>query len=106
MAKYLLQASYSSDGVKGLTREGAASRRASFETTVARLGGQLEAFYFAFGDVDAVVLVDLPDNTSANALSLVINQSGMVHVKTIVLMTAEEVDRAIGQHVEYRAPGQ
>jgi hypothetical protein len=39
-------------------------------------------------------------------LSLVINRSGMVHLKTIVLMTPEEVDQAIGQHVDYRAPGQ
>jgi uncharacterized protein with GYD domain len=106
MAKYLFQASYTSEGLQGLTRDGASSRRSAIETTVGHLGGRLEAFYYAFGEVDAYVLVDLPDNVSANALSLVINRSGMVHLKTIVLMTPEEVDQAIGQHVDYRAPGQ
>ena len=106
MAKYLFQASYTLDGVEGLAREGAASRRSAVKKTIARMGGKLEAFYYAFGDVDAYVIADLPDNASANALSLAINRSGMVHLTTTVLMTPEEVDQALGQQVEYRAPGE
>ena len=105
MGKYLFQASYTSEGVRGLIRDGASNRRTAVETTVTRLGGQVEAFYYALGDVDVYAVVDLPDNVSANAVSLVINRTGVVHLKTTVLMTPEEVDQAIGRQVDYRAPG-
>ena len=106
MATYLFEASYSSDGVRGLIRDGGARRRAAIEAAAASLGGRVEAFYFAFGDVDAYLIVDLPDNVRANALSLAVNQSGAVQLKTTVLMTAEEIDQAIAQKVEYQPPGQ
>ena len=106
MPKYLMHASYTPDGLRGLLREGGSSRRAAVEATVTGLGGTLEAFYYAFGDADAYVLADLPDNASANALSIAINQSGMAHLKTTVLMTPVEVDQAVAKAVDYRAPGQ
>ena len=105
MAKFLFEASYTSDGVQGLLRDGAAGRRAAVESAVSGLGGKVEAFYFAFGDVDAFLILDLPDNVAANALSLAINQSGAVRVKTTVLLTPEEIDQAIARQVEYRPPG-
>jgi uncharacterized protein with GYD domain len=105
MAKYLFEASYASDGVQGLLRDGAASRRDAVESAVSGLGGNIEAFYFAFGDVDAYLIIDLPDNVAANALSLAVNQSGAVRLKTTVLLTADEIDQAIARRVEYRAPG-
>ena len=105
MATFLFQASYSSDGVQGLIRDGAARRRSAIEAAATSLGGRLEAFYFACGDVDAYVIVDLPDTVEANALSRAVNQSGAVHLKTTVLMTVEQMDQAIAQKVDYRAPG-
>ena len=105
MAMYLLEASYSSDGVRGLIRDGGAKRRAAIEAAAASLGGRVETFYFAFGDVDAYVIVDLPDNVRANALSLAVNQNGAVRLKTTVLMTAEQIDQAIAHKAEYQPPG-
>ena len=105
MAMFLFEASYSSDGVRGLIHDGGARRRAAIETAAASLGGRVEGFYFAFGDVDAYVIVDLPDNVRANAFSLAVNQSGTVHLKTTVLMTAEEIDQAIAQKADYQPPG-
>ena len=58
-----------------------------------------------FGDPDAVVITDLPDNVSAAAASVAINASGAVSVKTIVLLTPEELDSAVKKTVNYRAPG-
>ena len=105
MAKYLLQASYTTEGLKGLLKDGGSKRRAAAEETVKGLGGKLEAFYFAFGDHDAYVIVDVPDNVSATAASLAVNASGAVRVKTTVLLTPEEVDQATKKTVTYRAPG-
>jgi uncharacterized protein with GYD domain len=65
----------------------------------------LEAAYFAFGDVDAYVIIDLPDNTSAAAVSLAANQDGTLTSKTVVLLTPEEMDQATKKAVEFRPPG-
>jgi len=65
----------------------------------------MEAFYFAFGDADAVLIVDAPDNAAITAASIAINASGAVTARTIVLMTPEEVDQATKKTVSYTAPG-
>jgi uncharacterized protein with GYD domain len=105
MPKYLFEARYTSDGAKGLAREGGSGRRAAVARTVESVGGKLEAAYFAFGDVDVYMIVDLPDNVSAAAVSLAANESGFIASKTIVLMTAEEMDQAAKKKVEFRPPG-
>lgn len=105
MAKYLLTASYTADGAKGLMKDGGTKRRDAAEQAVKSVGGRLEAFYFAFGENDAYVVLDAPDNASVAAASLAINASGVVKTKTVVLLTAEEVDQATKKSVTYRAPG-
>jgi uncharacterized protein with GYD domain len=105
MAKYLLKASYTTDGVKGVLKDGGSGRRAAVEQTVQGLGGSLESFYFAFGDTDAYVVVDLPDNATATAVSLVVNAAGGAQVTTVPLLTPEEADEATKKSVEYRPPG-
>jgi uncharacterized protein with GYD domain len=106
MPKYLLQANYVGDGVQGLLKEGGTSRRAAAEKAVASLGGTLEAFYYAFGETDAYVIADVPDNASMAAINLMITASGLVDVKTVVLLTPEEVDDAVKKSPSYRPPGQ
>ena len=106
MPKYLFQGSYVGEGLKGLLKEGGSKRRETVEQTVKGMGGTLEGFYYAFGDDDVFVIVDLPDNVSTAALALLVNASGAVRIKTIVLLTPEEVDQAIRKSVEYRPPGQ
>ncbi|HYI43900.1 MAG TPA: GYD domain-containing protein [Actinomycetota bacterium] len=105
MPKYLLKAAYGPDGVSGVMKEGGTGRRDAVEKLVANLGGSLESFHFAFGDVDAYVIVDLPDNKTAAAVALTVNANTAVGVETIVLMTPEEVDEATKTSVDYRAPG-
>jgi uncharacterized protein with GYD domain len=105
MPKYLLQASYVGDGVKGLLKDGGAGRRSAAEKAISSVGGKMESFYFAFGDSDAYVIADLPDNASMSALALSINASGAVTTKTVVLLTPEEVDAALKKTTNYRAPG-
>ena len=106
MSKYLLQANYVGEGVKGLLKEGGTSRRAAVEKAVKSLGGTLEGFYYAFGESDAYVIVEVPDNASMAALALTVSASGTVTVKTTVLMTPEEVDGAAKKTPSYRPPGQ
>ena len=105
MPKFLFEASYTLDGVKGVQSEGGSSRRDAVAQVADSVGGKLECFYFAFGDRDAFVIVDLPDNESAAAVALTVNAAGGVTVRTTVLLTPEEVDGAAQRSVEYRPPG-
>jgi uncharacterized protein with GYD domain len=105
MPKYLLKASYTQKGVQGVIEKGGSARREAVEHALGGVGGSLEAFYFALGDDDAIVLVDLPDASAATSLSLVVNAAGGATVKTIPLLTPEEVDEAAKRSVDYRPPG-
>jgi uncharacterized protein with GYD domain len=106
MPKYLLQVSYTADGARGLLKEGGTKRRQEAEQAVKSTGGSIEAFYFAFGDTDALVILDAPDHASVAAAALAINATGAVRCKTTVLLTPAEIDQATKKSVTYRAPGQ
>jgi uncharacterized protein with GYD domain len=105
MPKYLLEGHYSPEGAKGVMNEGGSGRRAAVAKMAEGLGGKLESLYFAFGGVDAYAVLDLPDNVAAAAVGLAASQSGTVSVKTVVLLTPEEMDAAAKKTVPYRAPG-
>ena len=94
MPKFLIDASYTSEGVKGVQSGGGTARVEAVSRAVEGLGGRVESFYFAFGDTDAYVVVDVPDNVTATAVALTVGASGAIKLKTTVLMTPEEVDRA------------
>ncbi len=104
MPKFLFEASYTLGGMRGLQSAGGSSRRDAVSKVAESVGGQLEAFYFGFGDHDAYVIVDLPDNESATAVALTVNAAGGATVKTVVLMTPEEVDAAAQRSVPYQPP--
>ena len=106
MAKYLISASYTSDGVKGLLADGGTKRREVVDSLVSGLGGSMEAFYYAFGSDDIVVIVDLPDNATMTAISLAVGGTGSVtDLDTTVLISPEEVDEAAQKIVNYTPPG-
>jgi uncharacterized protein with GYD domain len=105
MAKYLIEANYVGDGIKGLLKEGGTSRRAVVEEAAKTVGGTLEAFYYAFGDTDCYAIIDMPDNATSAGLALTIAASGTVTLKTTVLLTPEELDDAGKASPSYRPPG-
>jgi uncharacterized protein with GYD domain len=105
MPKYLFRGSYSGEGLKGLLEEGGSKRRQAVEQTIKSVGGRLEAFYYAFGDDDFVIIADLPNNVDASALALTVNASGGVKSRITVLIAPEEVDQATKKTVNFRAPG-
>lgn len=105
MPKYLFEANYTPEGVRGLKDAGAASRAKAIDEMATALGGSLESFDFAFGDVDAYVVVDLPDDEAAAAAAFTVGASPMTRIKTVKLLTLEEADAAIGRSVSYRPPG-
>lgn len=106
MAKYLVAGSYTPDGMPGLMQDGGTGRVAKVTRMIEGLGGTVEAFYYGFGDHDVYLIVDLPDNETAAAVSMAVNASGAVVLSTTVLMTPEQVDAAARKAVGYQAPGE
>jgi uncharacterized protein with GYD domain len=106
MAKYLVQFSYTGEGLKGLVKEGGSKRREAVEQLVKNMGGKLEAYYYAYGEYDRIAIVEGEDMANQLAGLLAINVSGAAKTKTTVLITPEEVDQAVKKIPSYRAPGQ
>ena len=106
MAKFLFLASYTQEGLKGLFKDGGSKRKKDLGAAVKELNGTLETLYFAFGETDVYSIVDIPDNVSAATIALKINASGAAKVKTVVLLTPEQVDEATKIKVSFRPPGQ
>ncbi len=69
------------------------------------VGGKLESFYFAFGDTDVYCVADFPDNVSAVAAAEAVSAGGGATARTVVLLTAAEVDAAAAKSATYRPPG-
>ena len=105
MPKYLYQANYTSAGMQGLLQEGGTARRRVFEDIAKEQGGTLESFYYAFGGSDLYMVFDLPDATTAAAISLSITAGGALSLSTVQLITPEEIDAAVSKTVTYRPPG-
>jgi uncharacterized protein with GYD domain len=105
MPKFLIQASYTPEGLRGLAKDKASGRQKAIAQALASVGGKLEAVYYAFGDIDVFIVADYPDNISAAAVSLTVSAAGLVQSKTIPLLSIEEVDLALGKKVTYRSPG-
>ena len=105
MAKYLFSGSYTTKGLEGLRAAGAKSRVDAVTGMIEALGGRLESLHYAFGDTDVFVIADAPDDETVAALTLAINSSGAISVRTTKLLTADQVDAALQRPVDYRPPG-
>ncbi|MDP9112548.1 MAG: GYD domain-containing protein [Acidobacteriota bacterium] len=106
MAKYMYQASYTLEGVRGLLKDTASGRQKAVESAITALGGKVEAFYYCFGMDDVVLIMDLPDSVAAAGLAMTVAASGMVRGRVTPLLTVAEADKALGVKIGYRAPGQ
>ena len=106
MSKYMIKASYSSDGIKGVMAKGGTARKEAIEQLVAGVGGSMESLYFAFGGDDIYVIVDAPSHEAMAAVAGTVTSTGALSdYQTIVLLTADQLDEAAKLSVDYRPPG-
>jgi uncharacterized protein with GYD domain len=105
MPKYLIQASYTTDGLRGLQKDSGSGRRDAVAQAFQAAGGSLESMHFAFGDYDAIVIATLPDNVSAASLAITVSATGLARTRVTPLLAVEEVDAALKKTVSYRPPG-
>jgi uncharacterized protein with GYD domain len=105
MPKYMIAASYTAEGLKGLHKDKASGRRKAVGDAIESLGGKLDAIYYALGKYDVYVIADFPDAASVAAMGIATSATGLVHTHTTALLTVDEADRAVEKAVKYRAPG-
>lgn len=105
MSRYLITGTYTVEGAKGIIAEGGSGRVAAVTKLLESLGGTVESFYFGFGGDDFYVTVDLPSHTAMAAGIMTVAAAGGANARTIVLLTAEEIDAAAKLSPIYRAPG-
>jgi uncharacterized protein with GYD domain len=107
MAYYMCQVSYSRDSLQTLIKK-PHDRTAVVKATVEKLGGKLHGFWYAFGQYDAVLILEMPDNAAAAALPLAAAAGGAISAShTTVLLTPTEALAALKMAAKsgYRAPG-
>jgi uncharacterized protein with GYD domain len=105
MPKYLLEVSYTAEGAKGLLKDGGSKRRAAAQAAIQSVGGTIETFYYALGERDVLVIVEMPDAVSVAAASITLAASGAVTSKTTALLSSEEIDSAVKKSAVYTPPG-
>lgn len=105
MPHFLIEASYSAEGLRGLAKDKASGREAAVKTALASVGGKLISIYYALGEGDVYIVCECPDQVSVAALSLAASSSGLIRTKTTSLLTVEETDRALAKKTGFRAPG-
>jgi uncharacterized protein with GYD domain len=93
MPFFLHQVSYTPDAIARLI----ANPQDRFEAVrgpIEKLGGKIKDSYFAFGQHDAVLITEMPDNVSAAAIALAFAGGGALrNCQTTALMTnAEALD--------------
>lgn len=105
MPKYLIHASYTAEGLKGLQKDKASGRRDALVKAMDSIGGKLNSIYYSLGDDDVIIIVEAPDISGIASVVIAASATGLVRTRTTALMTIEEVDRALTRSVSYRAPG-
>jgi uncharacterized protein with GYD domain len=105
MPKYLVTATYSPEGIKGVLKTGGTARSNAVAEAIKGVGGTMESFHFAFGEDDAFVVVDMPDNVAAAAVAMAVSSTGLAGCRIVVLLTPSEIDEAATRQVAYTPPG-
>ncbi|MFZ0831184.1 MAG: GYD domain-containing protein [Thermoplasmata archaeon] len=107
MPHYMLQFAYSQDSWAALVKK-PEDRTGVVETIAKSLGGRLVALYYHFGEYDGTAILELADDTTANAAVLAVVASGALKsTKTTRLYSAKDVVDALGKSGKamYRPPG-
>ena len=106
MAKYMIKASYSPDGIKGVMAKGGSARAEAIGKLATGVGGTVESVYFSFGTDDLFAIVDAPSHEAMAAIAGAVGQTGALSkYETVVLLTPAQIDDAANMTIDYTPPG-
>jgi len=91
MAFYLVQVTYTPDAWAAMIKTPQNRMESAVQPVAEKLGGKVVGCWLAFGEYDAIAVLDLPNNVSAAAFSFTASAGGAIKaIKTTPLMTFEE----------------
>lgn len=108
MARYLVQANYTQQGVSGLVSS-PQDRSGAIASLVESIGGKIHSLDYCFGEYDVVVIMEAPDDIAMAALSMAVGASGAItNIHTTVLIPTADGFAAAqkAKEITYRPPGQ
>ena len=106
MAKFLIRASFTRDGIREvLSKAKGSGLRSAVSRFAESAGAKVDAYYFAFGSEDIIGIIDAPDNVTAAAMSVAANTAGFVHLSVTPLITPDEMDKAVEKSSGLAVPG-
>jgi uncharacterized protein with GYD domain len=97
MPHYLFQWTYTDASIKAMVKD-PHDREVELRKAVEGFGGKLHQFFYAFGPIDGIAIVEFPDNVRCAACALALGSGGgAAQFSTTVLMTMEEGWHAMRQ---------
>jgi uncharacterized protein with GYD domain len=105
MPKFLIEASYTPEGLRGLQKDKASGRLAAVKKALKAVDAELECLYWCLGDRDAIIIAEFPNTVAASALATAISASGLVRTTTTALLSAQDMDAALAKNATYQASG-
>jgi uncharacterized protein with GYD domain len=105
--KYAVLFRFKSETIKTLMNK-PSDRAAAVQQLLDSAGGTLDAYYLMFGQYDGLVICDLPDSSSAAAVSFAVTSSGAFsHLETHELVPVEQLNTVLekANQLTYRPPG-
>jgi uncharacterized protein with GYD domain len=107
MPKFAVFFTFTGQSVKALMDK-PSDRAAVVRSLAASAGGSMESYYLMFGERDGFAIVDLPDSSTAAALSLRVASSGsFAHLDTHELIDPDDLGGILdaANALSYQAPG-
>ncbi|MGD1210897.1 MAG: GYD domain-containing protein [Candidatus Acidiferrales bacterium] len=90
MSLYLIQAAYTPEALRAMLQN-PQDRTNVVRAPIEALGGKVHSMYFSFGEYDAVLLLEMPNNVAAAAIAMAFASGGACKtIKTTPLMTTAE----------------
>ena len=105
MPRYLLKVRYTVDGIKGVRKDGGTARAEAARKLIEGVGGKMESFDFAFGGVDAYLVIEAPNNGAVAGAATIVGAAGGASIETVALVSPAEMDAAVSIDADYRKPG-
>ncbi len=89
MASYLLFGKYTLEGIKGISPD----RTAKATALIKANGGTVKAGYMLIGEIDLVLILDLPNNEASMKVSMGLSKLLGMGFVTAPAITVEEFDK-------------
>jgi uncharacterized protein with GYD domain len=97
MAHYILLASYSEQGLKGI--KDTVKRTDAVKEMAKKAGLAMKESYWTLGQYDVVAVFEAPDDETMTAFSLSVAKLGNVKTQTLRAFSAKEMSSILGKMV-------